>query len=181
MNLYSRDFSNRFGNELTSVVAEFVSKICEAGLSVNEVLIGIEAFKHRAATAPWSVNPAEFIAMCHPTPEQIGLPSAENAYRECCAHGRWSTDHKWSHPAVFAAGRETGWFELNNRTEQQTWPLFKRNYAVICRRAVAGESFDNCIPKALPAPTSKPTEVIKAKAIIADFRNKYGLRTGNGN
>ncbi|MCD8560914.1 MAG: hypothetical protein LRY75_19315 [Shewanella xiamenensis] len=82
MNLYSRDFSNRFGAELGSVVQEFVKQIGEAGLSVGEVMIGIEAFKQRAATAPWSVNPAEFVAMCTPTPEQLGLPNAEQAYRD---------------------------------------------------------------------------------------------------
>ena len=52
MNLYSRDFSNRFGAELGSVVQEFVKQIGEAGLSANDVMIGIEAFKQRAATAP---------------------------------------------------------------------------------------------------------------------------------
>lgn len=180
MNLYSRDFSNRFGAELGSVVQEFVKQIGEAGLSVAEVMIGIEAFKQRAATAPWSVNPAEFVAMCTPTPEQLGLPSAEQAYRECCAHGRWPSEHNWSHGAVFAAGRETGWYELQNRTEQQTWPLFKRNYEVMCRRAVKGESFDACIPKALAAPVNKPVESQKACSIIADLRQKFGLRTANG-
>lgn len=71
MSLYSRDFSKKFGNELESVIAEFVEVICKAGLSEQQVRMGIDTYKLKAATAPWSVNPTEFLNLCSPV-SQLG-------------------------------------------------------------------------------------------------------------
>lgn len=177
MSIYSRDFSSRFGDEIESVIAEFVNKITESGLTAMQIKTGIGVFKKRAAAEPWSVNPAEFVIMCRPTSEQLGLPAPEKAYRECCTHGRWATEHDWSHGAVYAAGRETGWYDLHNKPENHIWALFKRNYEIMCNRVANGESFDEVIPKALPEKISNPVPATKAISIIDQLRKKHGLRS----
>lgn len=89
-----------------------------------------------------------FIQWCQPQPEDVGLPSPAMAYREACDHSHNPMQAHWSHEGVKVAAQETGYFELKTRTEAEVFPLFKRNYAIVTRRVLAGESL-NEIPKAL--------------------------------
>ncbi|MBK8132976.1 MAG: hypothetical protein IPK48_09885 [Gammaproteobacteria bacterium] len=82
-----------------------------------------------------------------------GLPRPRDAYREACNAPRPKDAQRWSHPAVYHAGRILGWYDLATRPESVTWPEFQRAYRDCCRRALAGE--DLSIP-APPEPTPTP-------------------------
>jgi hypothetical protein len=91
MSLYSRDFSKKFGNELESVISEFVEVICKAGLSEQQVRMGIDVYKLKAATAPWSVNPTEFLMLCGPV-SQLGEIEVLEAFTRMIEHKSAMTD-----------------------------------------------------------------------------------------
>jgi hypothetical protein len=57
---------------------------------------------------------------------------------------------RWSHPAVYHAGKATGWFELSSFPEDQIYPRFKTFYAGFCDRVAAGEKLDTPMMEALP-------------------------------
>lgn len=133
--------------------------------------------KARLDISPWMPSTGTFIEWCKPDKQSYGLPDERAAYLEACSHGRFASEHDWSHEAVYAAGQATGFFELSNRPETETYPLFKRNYDIVCRRVMNGESLDVTIPKALPtSATTQPTSCESAKAKIADIRAKFGLK-----
>ncbi len=68
-----------------------------------------------------------------------GLPEARAAYREACNAPSPKANHKWSHPAVYHAGRESNWFFLANNPESVAYPVFAEHYRKICARVLEGE------------------------------------------
>src|SRR5512139_805351 len=67
-----------------------------------------------------------------------GLPEAHAAYREACLAPEPKHAQRWSHPAVFHAGREAGWFFLASAIESKAFPVFERHYRAVCDRIVDG-------------------------------------------
>lgn len=99
----------------------------------------------------WPPTAPEFRAMCETASlAQHGLPDPDQAYQEAAGNAHNPTRAQWSHPAVYVAGRETGWFDLRHgevgdRVERR----FRRNYEIATRRVLAGEMLDAEIPEAL--------------------------------
>ena len=99
-----------------------------------------------------------------------GLPDPRNAYIEACMARPPQDRANWSHPAVYFAGKASGWFFLANNPEQQTWPVFERNYQLLCRRVRAGEELSLPVPPALadqrqPEPLSSEEQQQRLEAI----------------
>lgn len=86
-----------------------------------------------------------------------GLPDPRAAYREACNAPSPKANHKWSHPAVYHAGRAADWFFLANNPESSAYPVFASHYKKICERLMAGES--------LPAPSQVQLEHQSAKPL----------------
>uniref|UniRef100_UPI003F581638 hypothetical protein n=1 Tax=Vibrio cholerae TaxID=666 RepID=UPI003F581638 len=57
------------------------------------------------------------------------------------------TNEEWSHAAVYVALKNTGTFDIRNRKEAETWPIFERNYEIAVRRALAGEDLMQKSPR----------------------------------
>ena len=108
----------------------------------------------------WPPTLPEFRALCTPTAEDLGLPTPDAAYREAALADR---DHRWSHPAVFAAAQAVGLFELRTLPEAKSRPLFERAYEIVTCRILAGEQFDAPVPRALEKlPVSARSDVAEA-------------------
>lgn len=118
---------------------------CLADLSENELRRGLQNAKD--FTGYFSVG--AFRELCKATPENLGLPSAHSAYVEACKAPQPKKRHKWSHPAVYHAGVETGWFELAQMPENQIFPKFRHNYEIMVRRVMDGESLHVPVAPAL--------------------------------
>ncbi|WP_323845513.1 replication protein P [Microbulbifer magnicolonia] len=67
-----------------------------------------------------------------------GLPDARAAYREACNAPSPKSNHNWSHPAVYHAGRESNWFFLANNSEPVAFPVFAEHYRKICAQVLEG-------------------------------------------
>lgn len=93
-------------------------------------------------------SPGEFIELCQYSHEDIGAPSLERAYSEACMNSHPSSSREWSHDVVYHAWRETGSYELSHLPKNQTFPIFKRNYAISLSKFSKGERLE-IIPKGI--------------------------------
>lgn len=98
----------------------------------------------------WFSLPA-FRELCKVTAVDLGMPEVHAAYLEAARSDGMRDKIKWSHPAVYHAGCETGWFELRSMTEKECFPLFRRNYEAMVQRVLAGEELATPVQKAIPA------------------------------
>jgi len=112
-----------------------------------------------------------FRELCRVTAEEQGLPDPHAAYIEAAMSDGPRDRAKWSHPAVFHAGRETGWFELRTGTEKEVFPLFRRNYEIVCKRILAGEDLSIPIQKALPESVFVPADPDHARSALDSIKS----------
>ena len=104
-------------------------------------------------------NIHDVVEACQSSAHQLlGMPDAHSAYIEACRAPSPKKEYKWSHPAVYYAGRASDWFFLANTIETKAFPVFKRNYSMLIERVAAGENIDIELPKALPEEIEKPIE-----------------------
>lgn len=79
------------------------------------------------------------------------LPSAHDAYLECCQSGTPKREQNWSHPVVYWAGKQSGWHYLSSTSESQAFPVFKEKYQRLCEQQAQGKAFE------LPEPQAEPS------------------------
>lgn len=113
---------------------------------------------------------ATFKSYCDKAHELYGLPDAHRAYVEACRAPKPKANYHWSHPAVYYAGVATDWFFLETEPESVVFPVFKRNYKLICERVMKGETIESPIPKALPQEINTPMSVEENKKQLAKLR-----------
>ena len=70
------------------------------------------------------------------------------AYREACNNAHRISQHRWSHGAVYQAGKESDWMKLRSEEQRYSFPVFKKIYSEICIRALRGEQFHVPVPAA---------------------------------
>ena len=112
---------------------------------------------------------------CDPAPEELGLPDVRAAYLEACRAASPKIEQRWSHPAVYLAGVASDWFFLASNTEQKAFPVFKRNYDILCERAMLGEQLDMPIHKALPETISKTLTNQQRKERLKQLREQLDI------
>ncbi len=83
------------------------------------------------------------------------LPEAHAAYIEACRAPSPKTNVKWSHPAVYHAGKNSDWYFLQNNNESVAFPIFKKNYEEICQNILLGHRYESPSKLALPEKTEK--------------------------
>lgn len=142
---------------------QFYSAFADTGLLDQAKRLWLESLRHlepgvllMAArelieSEPYLPTLSRMLSACDDRLAMLGLPHPRDAYREACNAPSPKEAQRWSHPAVYHAGRTLGWYRLRTATERATWPEFQRVYRECCRRALAGE-----IP-ALPDPP-RPAE-----------------------
>ncbi|MGK2915129.1 MAG: replication protein P [Porticoccaceae bacterium] len=115
------------------------------------------------------------ITACDSAGAGFGLPPAREAYLEACNAASPKVAQPWSHPAVYHAGRGTGWYELANRAEDFTWPLFKAHYQRLCRQVIAGLVLDIDAPPALTDDGGQPLEKAERLQRLRALREQLDL------
>ena len=110
-----------------------------------------------------------------PRPEELGLVDAHNAYLEACRAPSPKAEQHWSHPAVYLAGTASDWFFLASSIEAKAFPVFKRNYEIMCERAMNGERLEMPILKAIPATISQPLTNDERKEKMQALRAELDL------
>ncbi|WP_228050796.1 replication protein P [Pontibacterium sinense] len=162
MAIYGHKFKSCFEtqNELSLAKREWALSL--RGFGEPELVIAIDRCKE---TLAWMPSVSEFLAILREVKGDDGLPAARNAYIEACMHADRPSKHNWSHPAVYQAGKATGWFRLRSEDESQVVGDFNYHYQVMCRRARDGENLDQQVPVALED---------KSDNTLVDFIQRWG-------
>ena len=69
------------------------------------------------------------------------IPSLEKAFKEASSYCDAPSEHNWSHPIVYHAGLETGWFFLQNEFEQSALKEFKNKFDFLINEWLEGRKF----------------------------------------
>ncbi|WP_372879173.1 replication protein P [Spongiibacter marinus] len=112
---------------------------------------------------------------CEPDDQALGLPDPHSAYVEACRAPSPKNEYRWSHPAVYHAGRKSDWYFLANNTEQQAFPVYKRHYQALCEQVRNGHTLHPPHPEALPAPEAKPLEPEEQRRRMREMRSKLNI------
>lgn len=113
--------------------------LIDAGISdIEQVRYAI--LQCRRSGSPFAPSVGQFIAWCKPSPEQLGLPAAEDAWMQALMA-------KYGHEAVRLAAIETGLFDLRGarQDDKSLRSRFDRAYEIIVRRAQESQPLDGKI------------------------------------
>lgn len=140
---------------------------------IEQIRFGIE--QCRKLATPFVPSIGEFVAMCQPTPEMLGIPPLDAAFREACrnAHPSMAGSAKWSHEVVYHAACESGFSNLNRLAQDACLRLFERNYKIATRYMVAGQPLRK-VPLALPETVSIRTQQTGRDALAAIRAQRAG-------
>jgi hypothetical protein len=112
----------------------------------------------------------KMIEYCRGNNSDYGLPDVRQAYLEACHAPSPKTNHQWSHPAVYYAGRDSDWFFLASNNEAQTYPVFKDNYQRWCDKVKAGETLPPIDVKKLTQHSATPLSKTESKKYLQELR-----------
>lgn len=123
--------------------------MAEGITKIEQIRFGIEQCRKLGSDFAPSVG--KFIKLCQPTPEMLGIPPLNKAFREACrnAHPMMAGQANWSHQAVWHTAKECGFESLNRLETSLALKLFERNYVITTRRMVDGLPLQ-AMPLALP-------------------------------
>lgn len=97
----------------------------------------------RSQDCPFFPSPGQFIQWCQLTPESLGLPSVEQAWREVC-------NQRYTQLVVKHAAMATNW-ERKTLSQDEYRPVFEHAYCQMVRRVMEGEDIEAEVRKGLPA------------------------------
>lgn len=101
----------------------------------------------------------DFISWCQPNAEDLGIPSAHEAYQEAIAnYGPRKENPSWSHEVIRFAALQTTSFELMSRPKEISFAIFERNFYIATKMFGKGKLCN--IPKALPETLRKDDKII---------------------
>jgi len=133
---------------LAAAKRSWIKGFAAAGInSLEQIRYGLE--QCRLSGCDFAPSVGKFIQWCRPTPELLGLPSVEQAYRAACRIAHPAADRTRVHQAVYHAACETGFYELNSLPEEKSRRLFGRAYGITVQAILEGKPLRE-IPKALP-------------------------------
>jgi hypothetical protein len=160
----------------TSAKKSWVKAFVAARISqIEQIRFGIENCRKLGSSFIPSVG--EFVAMCQPTPEMLGIPGHDQAYAEAIAnaHPSMAGSREWSHQAVYHAASHCGFRSLSTMSAEASRKLFDRAYGITIRMLLAGEPLRS-IPLGLPRPVARRGSETVGKEALALLRKNLGAR-----
>lgn len=87
----------------------------------------------------------KFIKWCQPTPEMLGIPSHDKAFREALenAHPSRTGSRAWSHLAVRHAALQCELHNLGDQISEKASKIFDRAYDITIRLLVQGKPLED--------------------------------------
>ena len=129
-----------FGTEqdLKLTKKSWIRAFAESGITQKEqVLLGMK--RARQDQSDFFPSSGKFIAWCKPIPEDFGLPSNTEAWREVCRHCHEQIKHLWSSPAVYEAGSRIEFFNVRKGAVKEK--EFISVYEQVCVEVMEGKVF----------------------------------------
>jgi hypothetical protein len=98
-----------------------------------------QAVQTTITTLHWPPSIIEFLEKLQSARVGFSLPSSDQAYHEACAHAAAPTRARWTHVAIYHAGRDTGWHRLRSDSSFAVSKAFAQHYDRYVQRAMSGE------------------------------------------
>lgn len=175
--LFRLNYHNQFyaaysdGEQLNQIKRLWLESL--SAFSAQTILLGA---RHAIENSEYLPTLHRMLESCQEGLRHQGLPSARDAFFEACQQPSPKHQQHWSHPAVYWAGRDSGWYFLANNTEANTWPIFKRQYEAYVAKVLRGDELMMPTPEALPDPhTSSPMTTAERQAALTALRDDIGL------
>jgi len=169
---YHNQFHKAYAQEGSLALAKKYWLGCLAEYPPDVIL---RAVRKVVKTLEFLPTVAAVVSACEDTTGLYGLPDALRAYQEACLATEPRHAFAWSHPAVYHAGLQTGWFELGSQTRQEVFPVFSYHYALLCRQVMQGKRLDLQHPVALPATVEAPLSREESKLRVKALKAQFGL------
>jgi hypothetical protein len=132
-----------------------VKKLWFESLNKYPVRILLQAAKSAIEKSEYLPTLSRMHEQCVTQLSESGLPDSHTAYLQACQAPSPKASQSWSHPIVYLAGRDAGWFILANEPEAKAFKAFEQYYHKYLERVLQGETFE--VP-ALPAPETQAPE-----------------------
>lgn len=149
--LMSAYFGKSFADQWAGCDIESVKQVWadELGrLKPQQIALGMEACKRGGRR--FAPNLPEFLEMCKPTPESLGIPAKPIAFTEALAISCGQKRREdCSHPVVWHALAEAG--DIGHMNHRDARDVFGHCYDATVDMAIRGEPLRQ-VPKALPKP-----------------------------
>lgn len=169
---YHNQFHKAYAQEGSMGLAKKYWLSCLGDLSPEMIL---RATRKVVSTQEFLPSVASIIQACEDALNLFGLPSLHDAYVEACCASLPKVEYKWSHPAVYLAGKATGWFELANQSQAQIESLFEYNYRLLCEQVISGKELSESLPKALPQSSSVALSMDENISNLNELRKNLNL------
>ncbi len=105
----------------------------------------------------------------------FGLPAPRDAYMEACRAPAPKADYRWSHQAVYLAGRATDWYFLATESEEKSFPVYAHYYWDFCQRVIHGEELEKPALVALVNNPGRPLSIEEQQRRMALLREELDL------
>ncbi|MFW1677910.1 replication protein P [Pontibacter sp. JAM-7] len=167
MAIYGHKFKSCFETQDEIRIAKREWAMSLQGYSEAELVAAVDQCKLQYA---WMPTIAEFVGVLRDLTGDCGLPPVLQAYQEAGRFADAPSSHRWSHPAVYHAGKLTGWFRLRTEPDIRIMPDFRYQYDRICQRVRAGESLD--IPRVEGLPDQQDQSLF---SFIQTWGEQHGI------
>ena len=152
-----------------------VKRLWLEALEVYPTSIIFRAAQRAIETSDYLPTLKRMIDACGHFLGELGLPSPREAYLEACLASSPKSGVKWSHPAVYQAGKDSDWFFLANAPEARSWPVFREKYEHLAGRAARGEDLEGPEVTAVAPPDVTVPKVNELKTRLSRLRKEVGL------
>ncbi len=146
MAIYGHKFKSCFETQDELRIAKREWALSLGAYHESQLVAAVDQCKE---TLAWMPSISEFLAILEQLGAGDGVPSVRQAYQEAARYADRPTQHSWSHPVVYHAGRATEWFRLRSEEEKEVYPIFSYHYELFVRRYRQGEVLDQPVPKAI--------------------------------
>ncbi|WP_232348843.1 replication protein P [Neptunomonas qingdaonensis] len=146
MAIYGHKFKSCFETQEEIRIAKREWALSLAAFSEMQLVTAVDRCKE---TLAWMPTVSEFLKILETIGAGDGVPGVRQAYIEACRYADHPTQHQWSHPVVYHAGREAEWFRLRSEEERVVFPVFSYHYEMVVRRFRQGELLDQPHPQAI--------------------------------
>lgn len=128
---------------LQAAKRSWIKAFIAAGINtLEQIRYGLQNCRQNGSDFAPSVG--KFIKWCQPTPEMLGIPSHNHAFREALLnlHPSRRTSRQWTHEAVRHAALQCEMHNLADLTSEKASKVFDRAYDITIRMLVQGHSLE---------------------------------------
>lgn len=143
-----------------------------ADFPVEQILRGA---KHAIENSEYLPTLNRMLECCSASLGSLGLPAPREAYLEACNAPSPRSAQRWTHPAVYLAGRDSDWFFLSSEPEYRSWPVFRDHYQRWCSAVLRGEALEVPEPEALERQPGTPMSPEEKQDALKALRKQTGL------